>query len=152
MFTLSQLLLDSKRMSAVRSKSTPLAMIVKLRFPSGRTVKKTTSGKNRHVAHAVAALMTPATLMMFVMAMWRIGADVGVATEFPIVEGVWQHWQMWIAAAAMSHLVSVLLNRYGRDGDMGLGKSLANGLSVLAARQPGPVKSETAEPPKQLGD
>jgi hypothetical protein len=110
-------------------------MIVKLRFPTGRKVKKT-SGKNRHVALAIAALMTPGTLMMFVMAMWRIGADVGVATEFPISEGVWQHWQMWIAAAALSHLVSVLLNRYGRDGEMGVGKSIAHGLSVLAARQP----------------
>ena len=125
-------------------------MIVKLRFPSGRKVKKL-SGKNRHVALAIAALMTPGTLMMFVMAMWRIGADVGIATEFPITDGVWQHWQMWIAATALSHLVSVLLNRYGRDGEMGVGKSLANGLSVLAARQPA-VKQQSVEPPPQQGD
>lgn len=145
MFTLSQLLLDSKRMAVLRWERTPLPMIVKLRFPTGRKVKKT-SGKNRHVALAIAALMTPATLMMFVMAMWRLGADVGVATEFPITEGVWQHWQMWIAAAAVSHLVSVLLNRYGRDGEMGVGKSIAHGLTVLAARQP-VVRSQNLEPP-----
>jgi hypothetical protein len=128
-------------------------MIVKLRFPSGRKVKKT-SGKNRHVAAAIAALMTPVTLMMFVMGMWRLGADVGVATEFPIPEGVWSHWQTWIAAAALSHLGSVLLNRYGRDGDMGLGRSIATGLSVLAARQPAikppPQQQQSRDP--QTGD
>lgn len=147
MFTLSQLLLDSKRTLARRWERTPLTMIVKLRFPTGRKVKKT-SGKNRHIALAIAALMTPATLMMFVMAMWRIGADVGVATEFPITEGVWRHWQMWIAAAALSHLVSVLLNRYGRDGEMGVGKSVAHGLSVLAARQPLERQPQRSEPPQ----
>jgi hypothetical protein len=128
-------------------------MIVKLRFPSGRKVRKT-SCKNRHVALATAALMTPATLMMFVMAMWRIGADVGIATEFPITEGVWQHWQMWIAAAGISHMVSVLLNRYGRDGEMGVGKSVAHGLSVLAARQPvdRPQRSEQPASQQSQGD
>lgn len=145
MFTLSQLLLDSKRTLVMRWERTPLSMIVKLRFPTGRKVKKT-SGKNRHIALAIAALMTPGTLMMFVMAMWRLGADVGVATEFPITEGVWQHWQMWIAAAAFSHLISVLLDRYGRDGEMGVGKSIAHGLTVLAARQP-VVKPQSVEAP-----
>lgn len=148
MFTLSQLLLDSKCRLAVSSMRTPLAMIVKLRFPSGPKVKKM-SGKNRHIALAVAALMTPGTLMMFVMAMWRVGADVGIATEFPIAEGVWSHWQTWIAATALSHLASVLLNRYGKDGDMGLGKSISNGLSVLAARRQPTVRPLPEQPPQQ---
>ncbi len=112
-------------------------MIVKLRFPSGRRVKKT-SGKNRHVALAIAALMTPLTLMMFVMGLWRLGSDAGGATEFPVTDGLWSHWQMWIGASAMSHFASVLLNRYGKNGYLGLGTSILKGLAILAARQPRP--------------
>ena len=108
-------------------------MKVKLRFPPGATVKRA-PGKNRHVALAVAALMTPATLVMAVMSVWRIGADLQVMTEFPIVDGVWSHWQMWLAAAAASHLASVLLNRYGKTGQMGVARSIANGFTFLFGR------------------
>ncbi len=108
-------------------------MIVKLRFATGRRVK-IASGKNRHVALAVAALMTPATLMMFVMAMWRIASDIQLATEFPINEGVWSHWQVWIASAFLSHLTSVILNRYGKTGETGLARSIAGGLGQLFGR------------------
>ena len=144
MFNLPQLLVDSKRGSTFDHQ----AMIVKLRFAPGRRVKKT-AGKNRHVALAVAALMTPATLMMFVMAMWCVGADVGTATEFPIARGLWSHWQTWIGATAVSHVLSVLLNGYGHTGELGLGKWIANALTVLAARQPRPLK-RPAE--RQQGD
>lgn len=103
----------------------------------GRRVRRA-PGKNRHVALAVSALMTPVTLIMLVMALWRIGADINMASEFPIAEGAWSHWQMWMAAAAISHLATVLLNRYGRTGEMGIGKSIANGFTLLFGR--GPVK------------
>ncbi len=111
-------------------------MIVRLRFASGRRVR-IAPGKNRHVALAVAALMTPATLMMFVMAAWRIGSDIQLATEFPINQGLWSHWHVWIAAALLSHLTSVLLNRYGKTGEMGLTRSIASGMSHLFGRPRG---------------
>ncbi|MBS1834169.1 MAG: hypothetical protein JST65_15740 [Acidobacteria bacterium] len=118
-------------------------MRIKLRFPPGATVKQT-PGKNRHVALAVAALMTPATLVMFVMAMWRLGSDLQMMTEFPITEGVWSHWQMWLAAASMSQLATVLLNRYGKTGQMGIVKSIANGFQFLFGRPQ--VKSSRPSP------
>jgi len=108
-------------------------MIVRLRFVTGPSVKKT-AGKNRHVALAMGALLTPVTLMMFVMAIWRIAADINVATEFPIIDGLWSHWQVWVAATGLSHFITVLLNRYGRTGALGLQKSVANGLSVFATK------------------
>jgi hypothetical protein len=108
-------------------------MKIKLRFPPGATVKQT-SGKNRHVALAVAALMTPATLVMAVMAMWRLGSDLQMMTEFPITEGVWSHWQMWLAAASASQVATVLLNRYGKTGQMGIVKSVTNGFQFLFGR------------------
>lgn len=108
-------------------------MKIKLRFPPGATVKQA-SGKNRHVALAVAALMTPATLVMSVMALWRLGSDLQMMTEFPITEGVWSHWQMWLAAAAASQVATVLLNRYGKTGQMGIVKSITNGFQFLFGR------------------
>jgi hypothetical protein len=122
-------------------------MIVRLRFPVGRRVKLA-SGKNRHIALAIAALMTPATLMMFVMAGWRIGSDLQLATEFPISEGVWSHWQMWGAVAFGSHVASVLLNRYGKNGKMAIGSTLARMFGSLFSK-PG-LKSRSN--PSRAGD
>jgi hypothetical protein len=78
--------------------------------------------------------MTPATLMMFVMASWRIGADLQLATEFPIDSGLWSHWHIWIACALLSHLTSVILNRYGRTGETGIVRSVAHGMASLFGR------------------
>jgi len=78
--------------------------------------------------------MTPATLVMFVMASWRIAADLQLATEFPIDSGIWSHWHIWIACAVISHLTSVILNRYGKTGETGILRSVAHGMASLFGR------------------
>lgn len=70
--------------------------------------------KNRHVALAVAALLTPSAVMACVLALWRLTADFNLTAGFPIGEGLFSQWQVWFACAAIIQLCAVMLNRYGK--------------------------------------
>jgi DMSO/TMAO reductase YedYZ heme-binding membrane subunit len=72
-------------------------------------------GKNRHIAGAVAALLTPAAVVAAVIAAWRIGSDIGLTGQFAFTDGVFSHWQIWIAIAAVLQFAASLLNRYARQ-------------------------------------
>jgi hypothetical protein len=43
------------------------------------------------------ALLAPASLLAFVLAAWRLGADLGFAGEFAIGQGFFSHWIVWAA-------------------------------------------------------
>jgi len=73
-----------------------------------------TGRKNQHTALALASLLTPAAVMADVLAGWRIAADLGIARLFPITEGLYSHWQVWVPTAAVLHAGAILLNRYGK--------------------------------------
>jgi hypothetical protein len=59
----------------------------------------------------------PAVLMAYVLGIWRLASDLGMAGEFTIT-GLFSHWQVWIAVAALLHIGSASLNRYGRGGTL----------------------------------
>lgn len=92
-------------------------MVVRLRFGLGRAVSQK-PGKNRHLALACAALLAPTSLIAYILGIWRLTSDWGATGQFAIT-GVFSHWQVWIAAAAVMHLVAYSLNRYGTgDGEI----------------------------------
>lgn len=91
-------------------------MVVRIKLPRGRPLLHR-SGKNRHIAFAIGALLVPAALMAWVLGFWRLAADMGVAGEFGIT-GVWSHWQIWMVLGAFLQGASHILNRYGRGGDL----------------------------------
>ena len=93
-------------------------MIVRIRLGHGPKVAQKRR-KNRRLALATAALLTPAALMAFVLGLWRIAADLQWTNDFAIADGVLSHWQVWIAAALILQFVTWLLNRYGHGGDPG---------------------------------
>lgn len=73
----------------------------------------TTNKVSRQVANVIVALLTPAALSAFVFGLWRIGADLGWAGAFPIPDGLFSHWQVWIAAAIGLKIVSSTLIAWG---------------------------------------
>jgi len=99
-------------------------MTVRLRLKAGPRIKKIT-GKNRNTALAIAALVTPATLLAFVLAFWRMSADLGFTSAFPITVGLLSHWQVWLAIALVGQFFTSTLNRYGRDGRFRVSRPLA---------------------------
>jgi hypothetical protein len=115
-------------------------MMVRIKLQKGRPVQRKT-GKNRQVASALGTLMMPAVLMAYVLGFWRLASDLGMAGEFAI-SGVFSHWQVWIALAALMHIGSASLNRYGRGGSLQGPKLLHFGV------RPDDDEVKPAEPPK----
>jgi hypothetical protein len=89
-------------------------MKVRFRFRQGRPVQRR-RGKNRKLAAAVAALLVPIALMAYVLGLWRVASDLGLAAEFAIT-GLFSHWQIWIIVALTLSAAASGLNRYGRGG------------------------------------
>jgi hypothetical protein len=70
--------------------------------------------KNQHVALATASLLPPAALMACALAFWRLAADLNATGQFPIPNGLFSHWQVWLTLAASLQVCATLLNRYGK--------------------------------------
>jgi hypothetical protein len=114
-------------------------MMVRIKLQQGRPIQRKV-GKNRLVASAIGTLLMPAVLMAYVLGIWRLASDLGMAGQFTIT-GLFSHWQVWIALAALLHIGSASLNRYGRGGTL-------KGPRLLHLRQPPEGNSEI--PPKKV--
>ena len=87
-------------------------MIVRIRFKSGPFIRRQGT-KNQRFALAMAALLVPATLSAWVLALWRMAADLRFAGDFAISHGLFSHWQVWLGIALLLNAGVVALNRYG---------------------------------------
>lgn len=87
-------------------------MIVRIRLSTGARVAQR-QRKNKHIALAFASLLTPGSVVLCVLAFWRLTADFKVTSEFFITSGFFSHWQVWLAMSAIIQLFSIFLNRYG---------------------------------------
>lgn len=88
-------------------------MVVRIQLSYGTRVQHKRR-KNRHVALAMASLLTPAAVMACALAFWRLAADVNVTAQFPISIGLFSHWQVWLALAGSLQFCATVLNRYGK--------------------------------------
>jgi hypothetical protein len=90
-------------------------MKVRIRF--GKSTRLGSRGRNQRLALLAGSLLTPAAVMAWVLAFWRIAADLNWANGFAIPSGVFSHWQVWFAAGVVLQLCSRVLYRYGKGGD-----------------------------------
>jgi hypothetical protein len=88
-------------------------MLIRIRFGAGPKVRQK-QRKNQHLALALAALLTPGAVMAAVLALWRLAADLKATSQFPISDGLFSHWQVWLAAASTLQLRALALDRYGK--------------------------------------
>ncbi len=93
-----------------------VAMVVRIRFGRGPKVERKVR-KNRSLALALSALLTPAAVMASALGVWRIAADLRWTRDFAIPNGLFSHWQVWIASGVLLQFCSRLLSRYGRRND-----------------------------------
>ena len=111
---------DSEVLEQQNAKTHSTAIVVRLkaklririRLTEGPKVKRT-GGKNRHLAEAVSALLTPAAVMAAILATWRICAGINLTGEFAIREGLFSHWATWLGLAGVLEFTAVMLGRYG---------------------------------------
>ncbi len=90
-------------------------MRVRIRFRLGPKVARRLA-RNREFAAITAALLTPAAVVALVLGIWRLGYDLKWTGEFAISNGLFSHWQVWIATAVLLQTCASILNRYGRGG------------------------------------
>jgi DMSO/TMAO reductase YedYZ heme-binding membrane subunit len=111
-------------------------MRVRIRLGQGPLFQRR-DGKNRHIAGATAALLTPAAVVAAVIAVWRIGSDIGLTGQFAFTDGVFSHWQIWIAIAAILQFAASLLNRYASQREhASIHKTLASTHEVRTRKPP----------------
>ena len=88
-------------------------MLVRIRFGRALRVGKA-HRRNKRMALAVSALLTPGAFLASVLALWRIAADLNFTAKFAIASGVFSHWQVWMVVAAVLQACSRMLARYGK--------------------------------------
>src|ERR1700686_1790385 len=88
-------------------------MVIRIRFNPGVRVQQKRR-KNQHVALAMASFLTPASVMACALAFWRLAADLNATGQFPIPNGLFSHWQVWLTLAGSLQFCATLLNRYGK--------------------------------------
>jgi hypothetical protein len=62
-------------------------------------------------ANLVGAFLTPAAVVAFVFALWRLGVDLGWTEQFVIAGGLFSHWQVWLVLAIALRLTGSFLTR-----------------------------------------
>ena len=88
-------------------------MIVRIRLSFGNS-RRATAAVQRHAALVASSLMTPVALMAWALGGWRLAADLKWTGEFAISDGVFSHWQVWIALGIGVQFAAFLLQRYAR--------------------------------------
>ncbi len=59
-------------------------------------------------ALAAFVLLKPVAVIALVLGIWRFGTDIGWTEDFVISNGLFSHWQIWIALAiALQALASM---------------------------------------------
>ncbi|HLY18296.1 MAG TPA: hypothetical protein VKR61_13780 [Bryobacteraceae bacterium] len=91
-------------------------MRVRIRFGKGAKVDRRRR-KNQRVALAFASLFTPAAVMAAALAVWGLAAGPNWTSHFAIRNGLFSHWQVWFAFAALLQTCAHFLNRYGRAAE-----------------------------------
>src|SRR3954449_11202034 len=54
-------------------------------------------------------LLKPVALLAYVLAGWRMGADMNWTGEFFISKGLFSHWQVWLALAIATQVTAAHL-------------------------------------------
>ncbi len=67
--------------------------------PKLRSLLKRTVATSEQAADVLVALVTPSAVVASVMGLWRLTADLGWTESFPISNGFFSHWMVWIALA-----------------------------------------------------
>lgn len=96
-------------------------MIVRIRFKAGPEKLAPVVAMPAPVApeaHApvlplsgLGGLLTPVAVLAAALAAWRLAADLGLAHEFLITEGVLSRWQVWFAGAVALQAAAYGLGR-----------------------------------------
>jgi hypothetical protein len=113
-------------------------MRVRIRLQTGPLVARERDF-SRRAALAAASLLSPAAVMLGVLAGWALAADRGWSGGFAFASGPLADWRLWLAGAVLVRLASYALVRYGRSW-----RRLVPPIIDLAAEDP--IRRDVAPP------
>jgi hypothetical protein len=64
-----------------------------------------------NIGEFAGTLLTPVSAVGFVLAAWRLGADIGWTNAFPLSDGLLSHWMVWIAIGVLIQVFAANLKR-----------------------------------------
>ena len=115
-------------------------MIVRIQLRKGPRVARK-AGKNRNAAFTAAALLKPLALVAYMLGIWRLASDMGMAGAF-VFTGVYSHWQVWMGMGVFVHVLSSVLANYGSGGEL-------RWPSVFSVQMLMPKKEKVVEPARE---
>ena len=78
-----------------------------------------TAAISQEATNLVGAFLTPASMVAFVLALWRLGADLGWTGDFFVPNGLFSHWMVWMALAIVLKMTGSLINRAADPNESG---------------------------------
>jgi hypothetical protein len=66
---------------------------------------------SQDAAQLVSVFLTPASVLAMVFGLWRLSADLEWTANFPIANGLFSHWLVWIGVAIGLRMTASLLDR-----------------------------------------
>ena len=86
-------------------------MLVRVRLPQG-----VAAGRNKTrivpLTFLAAGLLKMAAVSCLLLALWRLTNDMGMTGEFFIQNGLFSHWQVWLAITLGLAILAFRLARY----------------------------------------
>jgi hypothetical protein len=90
-------------------------MLVRVRIRWGRIRRQ--SGVRRGVlVSAFGHGLNLASVVALLLALWRLSNDLNWTNWFAISQGLFSHWQLWLALAILLQVAATILQRYSRGG------------------------------------
>ena len=89
-------------------------MVVRIRLGPSRTVERS-NRKNPRAARLAAVVLTLVAVCLASFGGWRVAEDLGWAGAFVISQGLFSHWQVWIAGAVLAQWGAWKLLNYARS-------------------------------------
>jgi hypothetical protein len=90
-------------------------MVVRIRISTNlRRIPKDLTGNGGapgELASGLAGILTLVSVACFTMSVWKLLSEMGGVGKFFISDGVFSHWQVWIAGSVAAQLLSFRLAR-----------------------------------------
>ena len=84
-------------------------MLVRLSPAGAPGLIQAFKSKNHEMAPLFRYLLKPVALVAYVLSIWRLGADLNWTGDFFIANGLFSHWQVWLALAVATQLTATHL-------------------------------------------
>jgi hypothetical protein len=90
-------------------------MVVRVRIRWARIWRQSGARRGAFVS-AISRGLNLASVVAFLLALWRLSSDLNWTRRFALSQGLFSHWQIWLALAVLLQVAATMLQRHSRGG------------------------------------